>query len=80
MLLPADAPVHSVGYQCLVGSNENSWGWDLGRCKAIHNSKNIPGVAYPGGLKPEETFVVPDKFLGKFFVAEVLNSDWFFFI
>lgn len=26
----AEAPLHSVGYQSLVGSTDNSWGWDLG--------------------------------------------------
>ena len=57
--------MHSVGYQSLVGNNENSWGWDLGRCKAIHNNKNNPGKAYPPNLRPDETFVVPDKFLGE---------------
>ena len=64
--LSAEAPVHSVGYQSLVGNNEHSWGWDLGRCKAYHDSKNQPGSPYPANLKPDESFVVPDKFLGKF--------------
>ena len=30
-----------------------------------HDSKNNAGVTYPAILKPDETFVVPDKFLGK---------------
>ena len=59
-----EAPVHSVGYQSLVGSNEHSWGWDLGRNKVYHNSKNNPGVTYPANLKHDESFVVPDKFQG----------------
>lgn len=59
----AEAPLHSVGYQSLVGLNEHSWGWDLGRNKLYHNSKSCPGVTYPAILKPEETFLVPDKFL-----------------
>lgn len=58
-----EAPVHSVGYHSLVGSNEHSWGWDLGRNKVYHDSKNRPGMVYPANLKPDETFVVPDKFL-----------------
>lgn len=58
----ADAPVHSVGYQSLVGNNEHSWGWDLGRNKLYHDSKNNPGQTYPVNLKHDETFVVPDKF------------------
>jgi len=59
----AEAPVHHVGYQSLVGSNEFSWGWDLGRNKAYHDSKNKQGSTYPANLKHDETFVVPDKFL-----------------
>jgi len=59
----AEAPIHSVGYQSLVGNNEHSWGWDLGRNKVYHNSKVNPGVTYPPNLKHDETFVVPDKFL-----------------
>lgn len=59
----ADAPVHSVGYQSLVGNNEHSWGWDLGRNKVYHDSKNSPGRPYPANLKNDETFVVPDKFM-----------------
>lgn len=58
-----DAPLHSVGYQSLVGSNDQSWGWDLGRNKLFHDSKNNAGVTYPALLKPDETFIVPDKFL-----------------
>ncbi|XP_076271513.1 splA/ryanodine receptor domain and SOCS box containing gustavus isoform X1 [Rhynchophorus ferrugineus] len=59
----AEAPLHSVGYQSLVGSTDNSWGWDLGRNKLYHDSKNQSGVLYPALLKPDETFIVPDKFL-----------------
>merc|ERR1712038_2177865 len=59
----AEAPLHSVGYQSLVGNNEHSWGWDLGRNKVYHNSKVNPGITYPSNLKHDETFVVPDKFL-----------------
>lgn len=50
--------------QSLVGSNEQSWGWDLGRNKLYHDSKNSAGgVTYPALLKPDETFIVPDKLL-----------------
>jgi len=58
-----DAPLNSVGYQSLVGSNDQSWGWDLGRNKLYHDSKNIAsGITYPALLKPDENFVVPDSF------------------
>eukprot|EP00096_Caligus_rogercresseyi_P011530 TRINITY_DN454_c0_g1_i1.p1 TRINITY_DN454_c0_g1~~TRINITY_DN454_c0_g1_i1.p1 ORF type:complete len:538 (+),score=197.55 TRINITY_DN454_c0_g1_i1:275-1888(+) len=56
------APIHSVGYQSLVGNNEHSWGWDLGRNKLYHDSKNAPGSTYPRHLSHDETFLVPDKF------------------
>ncbi|XP_044595926.1 uncharacterized protein LOC123272952 isoform X2 [Cotesia glomerata] len=59
----ADAPLHSVGYQSLVGNNALSWGWDLTRNRLYHDSKNSQGEVYPSLLKPDETFVVPDKFL-----------------
>lgn len=65
----ADAPLHSVGYQSLVGNNELSWGWDLGRNKLYHDSRNNTGVTYPALLKSDETFIVPDKFLGKRFLC-----------
>lgn len=59
----AEAPLHSVGYQSLVGSTDNSWGWDLGRNKLYHDSKHNESVQYPALLRPDETFIVPDKFL-----------------
>jgi len=59
----AEAPLHSVGYQSLIGNNEHSWGWDLTRNKVYHDSKNQSGETYPRGLTAEETFVVPDKLL-----------------
>jgi SPRY domain-containing SOCS box protein 1/4 len=71
----ADAPLHSVGYQSLVGNNELSWGWDLGRNKLYHDSKNNNGVTYPALLKPDETFIVPDKFLGERVLRNCPRSD-----
>ncbi|XP_021950693.1 protein gustavus isoform X2 [Folsomia candida] len=59
----SEAPLNSVGYQSLVGSNDQSWGWDLGRNKLYHDSKNTAsGTTYPALLKPDENFVVPDTF------------------
>lgn len=59
-----EAPLHSVGYHSLVGSSDQSWGWDLGRNKLYHDTKNnSSGVIYPAILKPDETFLVPDKFM-----------------
>lgn len=59
----AEAPLHSVGYQSLIGSGTHSWGWDLGRNKLYHDSKNCVGSTYPAILKNDEAFLVPDKFL-----------------
>ncbi|XP_035276619.1 SPRY domain-containing SOCS box protein 4-like [Anguilla anguilla] len=59
----AAAPLHSVGYTSLVGSDGESWGWDLGRNKLYHDSKNQPPAApptYPAFLEPDEAFVLPD--------------------
>lgn len=56
--------LHCVGYQSLIGSGDESWGWDLGRNRACHNTKNsnIPPPVYPKMLKQDETFIVPDTF------------------
>ena len=58
------SPLHCVGYQSLIGSNGESWGWDLGRNRACHNTKatNQPPPVYPRMLKPDESFIVPDNF------------------
>ncbi|XP_048861329.1 LOW QUALITY PROTEIN: SPRY domain-containing SOCS box protein 4-like [Brienomyrus brachyistius] len=60
------APLHSVGYTALVGSDAESWGWDLGRNKLYHDSKNhgpAGAASYPAFLQPEETFVLPESLL-----------------
>ncbi|XP_041982473.1 protein gustavus isoform X2 [Aricia agestis] len=65
----AQAPLHSVGYQSLVGATDQSWGWDLGRNKVFHNAKGSGGggggggVTYPALLRPDEQFLVPDRVL-----------------
>ncbi|CAH6777863.1 Spsb4 [Phodopus roborovskii] len=59
----ARAPLHSVGYTALVGSDSESWGWDLGRSRLYHDGKNRPGVAYPAFLGPDEAFALPDSLL-----------------
>ena len=65
-----EATLHSQGYQSLVGSNDQSWGWDLGRNKLYHNAKQgNSGHTYPSLFNNDETFVVPDKFY------VVLNMD-----
>jgi len=43
----SQAPLHSPGYQSLVGTTPDSWGWDLGRGKAYHDSAKLAGIPYP---------------------------------
>jgi SPRY domain-containing SOCS box protein 1/4 len=57
-----EASLHINGYQSLVGANSESWGWDLGRNKLLHDLKNQAGQTYPAMLNSDETFVVPDSF------------------
>lgn len=59
----SQAALHCNGYQSLVGADKESWGWDLGRNKLYHDYKNEPSVTYPSHLNPDETFIVPEKFL-----------------
>jgi len=57
-----EAPLHSVGYHSLVGSNDQSWGWDLGRNKLNHDCKSgTSGPSYPN-LLADALYDVPDKF------------------
>ena len=47
----------------MVGSNKNSWGWDLGRNKSLHNSESRPYPVLPTqSSSQEKTFLVPDTF------------------
>ncbi|KAK0422106.1 hypothetical protein QR680_007369 [Steinernema hermaphroditum] len=60
------ASLHAIGYTSLIGSNTESYGWDLIRNKCYHDSKNTSGWSYPsngsGTLRAEDSFMVPDKF------------------
>ena len=38
--------------------DDKTWGWDLGRNKAYHDSNNTPGVVYPASLASDEMFQV----------------------
>uniref|UniRef100_UPI00358EC1C1 SPRY domain-containing SOCS box protein 4 n=1 Tax=Myxine glutinosa TaxID=7769 RepID=UPI00358EC1C1 len=59
-----NAPLHSVGYTALVGSTQDSWGWDLGRNKLYHGGKAMEAPSsYPSFLGPDEAFAVPETFL-----------------
>lgn len=74
-----NAPLRKQGYCALVGSNAESWGWDLGRNLLIHNDQNVIPLCYTNeqssnGNTPypiqtsaqermRDPFVVPDKFI-----------------
>jgi len=58
-----DAALHAAGYQGLIGCDENSYGFDMGRNKLYHDIKNREVGTYPTGLGTDETLVVPDDFL-----------------
>lgn len=45
----------------IVGSDDQSWGWDLNQNKVYHS--NHLGVKHPSILKPYEYLIIPDKFL-----------------
>jgi len=57
-----EAVLHCVGYQSLVGNTEHSWGWDLGRKKAYHNSTANGGTNYPPTITHHHQWTVPDRF------------------
>lgn len=60
-----EAPLSCAGYRSLIGQNTESWGWDLGRNRLFHGSKQTRGEkrTYPGYLDSDENFVVPEKIL-----------------
>jgi len=58
-----DASLHAAGYQSLVGNDDQSWGWDIGRLKVFHqNTAQQPGNYYPGSVTHHHQWTVPDTF------------------
>uniref|UniRef100_A0AAF5RWA0 SPRY domain SOCS box-containing protein n=1 Tax=Wuchereria bancrofti TaxID=6293 RepID=A0AAF5RWA0_WUCBA len=56
------ASLHAVGYTSLIGSNSESYGWDLIRNKCYHDSKNTSGWTYPKSILRDENHLAPDQF------------------
>lgn len=56
----SQAPLHSPGYISLIGSNISSWGWDIGRKEAKHDSNS---TNYPPTVQNHYEWTVPDTFL-----------------
>uniref|UniRef100_A0A2K6C9R4 SplA/ryanodine receptor domain and SOCS box containing 2 n=1 Tax=Macaca nemestrina TaxID=9545 RepID=A0A2K6C9R4_MACNE len=54
----ARAPLPTKHYAALLGSNSESWGWDIGRGKLYHQTKGPGAPQYPGE-QPE----VPERLL-----------------
>lgn len=66
-----EAALTCQGYRSLVGQNQESYGWDLGRNKLFHGGKVLKGEkrTYPMFLNNDENFIVPEK------VIVVLDMD-----
>ncbi|XP_076708717.1 SPRY domain-containing SOCS box protein 2 isoform X3 [Callospermophilus lateralis] len=47
------APLQADHYAALLGSNSESWGWDIGRGKLYHQSKGPEAPQYPAGPQAE---------------------------
>lgn len=48
-----------IGYCSLVGSDSESYGWDIVRSRFIHNKKE---TTYPVWLSTHDKFTIPDEF------------------
>jgi SPRY domain-containing SOCS box protein 1/4 len=55
------APLHCPGYQALVGMNQESWGWDLGRNKLYHKGVNsvYASTQYPSAAATSASLSPP---------------------
>lgn len=56
------APLQTDHYAALLGSNGESWGWDIGRGKLYHQSKDLEAPQYPAGPQGEQ-LAVPERLL-----------------
>uniref|UniRef100_A0A2K5JTC6 B30.2/SPRY domain-containing protein n=1 Tax=Colobus angolensis palliatus TaxID=336983 RepID=A0A2K5JTC6_COLAP len=58
----ARAPLQTKHHAALLGSNSESWGWDIGRGKLYHQSKGPGAPQYPAGTQGEQ-LEVPERLL-----------------
>lgn len=56
------APLQVDHYTALLGSDRESWGWDIGRGRLYHQSKGPGAPHYPAGLQGEQ-LQVPERLL-----------------
>lgn len=72
------AKLRKIGYSALVGSCNETWGWDLGRnalrhgnevvapacvTRSVHDSENHNKLSYPPLDDQDTSFIVPTKFM-----------------
>ncbi|EFO91537.1 CRE-SPSB-1 protein [Caenorhabditis remanei] len=55
------APLHATGYTALIGTTNESYGWDITRRECHHDSKNTMTWRYPFS-NSRDVYHVPDKF------------------
>uniref|UniRef100_A0A1I7TSE0 B30.2/SPRY domain-containing protein n=1 Tax=Caenorhabditis tropicalis TaxID=1561998 RepID=A0A1I7TSE0_9PELO len=55
------APLHAPGYTALIGTTNESYGWDITRRECHHDSKNTMTWRYPFN-NSRDVYHVPDKF------------------
>ncbi|KAL4700998.1 hypothetical protein H8959_015002 [Pygathrix nigripes] len=58
----ARAPLQTKHHAALLGSNSESWGWDIGRGKLYHQSKGPGAPQYPAVTQGEQ-LEVPERLL-----------------
>uniref|UniRef100_A0A8R1IAR5 B30.2/SPRY domain-containing protein n=1 Tax=Caenorhabditis japonica TaxID=281687 RepID=A0A8R1IAR5_CAEJA len=55
------APLHATGYTALIGTTNESYGWDITRRECHHDSKHTMTWRYPFN-NTRDVYHVPDKF------------------
>ncbi|CDH93158.1 B30.2/SPRY domain-containing protein [Caenorhabditis elegans] len=56
-----NAPLHAAGYTALIGTTDESYGWDITRRECHHDSKHTMTWRYPFS-NSRDVYNVPDKF------------------
>jgi SPRY domain-containing SOCS box protein 1/4 len=68
------APLHCPGYQALVGMNQDSWGWDLGRNKLYHKGVNsvYASTQYPSTAASSDSLTTTSSITDP---ADAMNNN-----
>ena len=59
----AAASIHCTGYRCLVGSTEDSWGWDLCRNRLCNTGSTRHDNVYPNTHMDDSDYQAPETLL-----------------